>query len=257
MGDTRAQPDCEDVWREWQQQEQKPQSACCSVCYALQPIKNLKIKTNFGFTLGVDSTAVTPVYKLSSNTMNDVDNVYQSMSSGCSPDGENTADYTFSIAGKAQLRRSTGAEHRTGWPGREYQRQQHQFHLRWFQTCLSAQYARHQQTVPRSTALRGAKRVHRFVLPDVSTTIIRTVTWQQQCCVPMVPISSRGHRWGCFPICIGRLGHHRRTVHEECENVMDFFKLRASWGQNGNQSIPGFQYLSTISFTDADYIRNQ
>ena len=30
-------------------------------------------------------------------------------------------------------------------------------------------------------------------------------------------------------------------------------KLPASWGQNGNQSIPGYQYLSTISFTNIDY----
>lgn len=34
---------------------------------------------------------------------------------------------------------------------------------------------------------------------------------------------------------------------------MDYLKLRASWGQNGNQDIPAFQYLSTISFSGSDY----
>ena len=34
---------------------------------------------------------------------------------------------------------------------------------------------------------------------------------------------------------------------------LDYLKVRASWGQNGNQNIAGFQYLSTISFSGADY----
>jgi len=33
---------------------------------------------------------------------------------------------------------------------------------------------------------------------------------------------------------------------------MDFLKLRASWGQNGNQNIAGFQYLANIAF-DSKY----
>ena len=67
----------------------------------LQPIKNLKIKTNFGFTLGVDSyRSYTPAYKLSSNIMNDVSQVSQSMSSGCTLMWENTATYDFKIADK-------------------------------------------------------------------------------------------------------------------------------------------------------------
>ena len=35
---------------------------------------------------------------------------------------------------------------------------------------------------------------------------------------------------------------------------MDYLKLRASWGQNGNQDIPAFQYLSTIAFSGSDYV---
>ena len=34
---------------------------------------------------------------------------------------------------------------------------------------------------------------------------------------------------------------------------LDFLKIRGSWGQNGNQDIAGYQFLSTYSFTDADY----
>lgn len=40
---------------------------------------------------------------------------------------------------------------------------------------------------------------------------------------------------------------------ESAKSWMDFLKIRASWGQNGNQEIDGFQYLSTIAFGGADY----
>ena len=35
---------------------------------------------------------------------------------------------------------------------------------------------------------------------------------------------------------------------EDTRSWLDFLKLRASWGQNGNASISPFQYLATISF---------
>jgi outer membrane receptor protein involved in Fe transport len=35
--------------------------------------------------------------------------------------------------------------------------------------------------------------------------------------------------------------------------VLNFFKLRTSWGQNGNQNIKSFQYLAPIQFTQAVY----
>ena len=40
---------------------------------------------------------------------------------------------------------------------------------------------------------------------------------------------------------------------EEIKNNINFLKFRASWGQNGNQNISPFQYLSTISLSGADY----
>ena len=35
--------------------------------------------------------------------------------------------------------------------------------------------------------------------------------------------------------------------------VLDFLKLRASWGQNGNADIDNFQYLATIAFNSDCY----
>ena len=35
---------------------------------------------------------------------------------------------------------------------------------------------------------------------------------------------------------------------------LNFFKLRASWGRVGNQSVPAYQFLAPISFSQAAYI---
>jgi TonB-linked SusC/RagA family outer membrane protein len=61
------------------------------------------------------------------------------------------------------------------------------------------------------------------------------------------------HRWGYFPsVSAGWI-----TSREDfMQNIhwMDFFKLRASWGQVGNQNIEGYKYLSLIGFNNAAYI---
>ena len=55
----------------------------------------------------------------------------------------------------------------------------------------------------------------------------------------------RGHRWGTVPsVSAGWV-----ISNEDWWNVgaIDFFKLRGSWGQNGNCAIDNFQYLATVA----------
>ena len=61
-----------------------------------------------------------------------------------------------------------------------------------------------------------------------------------------------GNRWGYFPsVSAGWVVSDERFFDPVDE--ISFLKIRASWGQNGNQSIPAFQYLSPITFTQATY----
>ncbi len=58
----------------------------------------------------------------------------------------------------------------------------------------------------------------------------------------------RGHRWGYFPSAsVGWVITNEKFM-EKTASWLDFLKIRASWGQNGNQSIGNFQYLSTFAF---------
>jgi outer membrane receptor protein involved in Fe transport len=63
---------------------------------------------------------------------------------------------------------------------------------------------------------------------------------------------AEGHRWGTFPsFSAGWVISNENFMKQY--KWLDFLKIRASWGQNGNQNIPDFQYLSTISNTNCKY----
>src|SRR5690554_2043005 len=53
---------------------------------------------------------------------------------------------------------------------------------------------------------------------------------------------------GIFPIHLCWLGYTNESFMDGAKGFMDFFKFRASWGQNGNHNITPFQYLGTIGF---------
>ena len=59
---------------------------------------------------------------------------------------------------------------------------------------------------------------------------------------------AKGKRWGYFPSASVGWVVTNESFMEKTKSWMDFLKLRISWGQNGNQSISNFQYLSSYAF---------
>ena len=64
---------------------------------------------------------------------------------------------------------------------------------------------------------------------------------------------ARGHRWGIFPSVSAGWVVSNEPFMDFSSDWLSFFKLRASWGQNGNCNIDPFQYVATIAFTSAYY----
>ena len=63
---------------------------------------------------------------------------------------------------------------------------------------------------------------------------------------------AKGHRWGYFPsVSAGWIMTSEDFM--DGTDFIDFAKLRASWGQNGNQSIPNFIYSSQIAYVFPGY----
>ena len=59
-----------------------------------------------------------------------------------------------------------------------------------------------------------------------------------------------GNRWGYFPSFSAGWVMSNESWMENTKNWMDFLKVRASWGQNGNENIGAYKYASTYAFGD-------
>ena len=68
---------------------------------------------------------------------------------------------------------------------------------------------------------------------------------------------ARRHRWGYFPSVSAGWVISNEKFMESTKAWMDFLKIRASWGQNGNCNISNFQYLATIALDDPYYFNNK
>ncbi|RUA14134.1 MAG: SusC/RagA family TonB-linked outer membrane protein, partial [Flavobacteriia bacterium] len=64
---------------------------------------------------------------------------------------------------------------------------------------------------------------------------------------------AKGNRWGYFPSLSAGWILTEENFLSGAKEVLDFAKLRASWGQNGNQSIDNFIYSSNIAYLNPGY----
>ncbi len=218
----------------------------------IQPVEGLKLKSNFGYTFYADaSRSFTPVYKLASNVFNDNNSVSQDMSMGGSLVWENTLTYDFKLKHHTigllagQSIEKTGLGDSMG--GSNINSIFHDF---------KHAYLDNTPTITNRTTLYGSPwgknalasffgRVnYDYANKYMATAVIRADGSSK---------FARGKRWGYFPSVSAGWVISEEAFAERTESWMDFLKIRASWGQNGNQDIPDFQYLSTIAFSGADY----
>ena len=62
-------------------------------------------------------------------------------------------------------------------------------------------------------------------------------------------IFTDGKRWGTFPSFSAGWVVTNEPFMNKTKGWLDFFKIRASWGQNGNKDISKYQYLATIALS--------
>ena len=64
---------------------------------------------------------------------------------------------------------------------------------------------------------------------------------------------AKGHRFGTFPSVSAGWVLTNEKFMEPVTKVMDYFKLRVSWGQVGNQNIGNYMYLAPMAFNNYYY----
>ena len=64
---------------------------------------------------------------------------------------------------------------------------------------------------------------------------------------------AKGHRYGWFPSVSAGWVMTNEKFMQPLTKVMDYFKIRASWGQVGNQNIGNYMYLAPMGFNNYFY----
>lgn len=231
--------------------ESKNYNARGNLYLILEPIKNLKYKTTFGFAYnGWRSREYVPVYQLNEKTYAKTDRVTQGSGNGIQYSWDNTVTYDWNpgrnrftfLLGNSIEKWGMGAD--INGSNRDSEFSSFEFaYLSNIKTIASG-----------ATTLTGApwgdgslasffgRVTYDYDMRYMATVVMRADGSSN---------FARGHRWGYFPSVSVGWNLAEEKFMESTRSVLDMLKIRASWGENGNCNIPAYRYLSSIAFGNA------
>lgn len=227
---------------------EKGYSMLANAYIEIQPIRNLMFRSSFGYKKEDGSyRSYSPVYQLSSTVSNANDAVNQSAYSGFGWTLDNTLSYKFDVARnhhfdvligqsleKSGIGESVGGSNANSlFPG--------SFDHAWINNTTNTDANLKSVTGSPWTESMLASFFGRINYNFRETYLLSVVMRADGS-----SNFARGNRWGYFPsVSAGWVLTNERFM-EQARNVMDFFKIRASWGQNGNCDIGALQYSAQI-----------
>ncbi len=221
----------------------------------LQPIKNLKIKSSFGLTMDANTyRSFVPVYELASNVYNKENKVTQQMYISSGWLWENTASYDFKINENHNFSAMIGQSIERSGLGDNLSASNVNSIFNDFEHA----YLDNTTVIyPDKTTVGGSPYMKNRILQKRSiSSLFGRVNYDYKETYLLTLVMradgssnfAKGNRWGYFPSVSAGWVMSNEVFMESTKNYLDFLKVRASWGQNGNQDIDPFQYLATISF---------
>ena len=224
-----------------------------SVYAELQPIKDLKFKSQFGFRYSGSSTRnYNMLYRLGGSQYNVNDNVEQSMKMSHRYTWENTASYHFDINGEHVFDTVLGQSIEKWGFGSSIKASgmnsifPNDWDRAWVSNTKPALI--NQISASGSPSTQGALA---SFFGRVNYSYRDTYLFSATVRADGSSNFARGHRWGIFPSVSAGWIVSNESFMADTEDWLNFLKLRASWGQNGNASISNFQYLSTIKMSSS------
>ncbi len=215
----------------------------------IQPVKNLVFKSSYGYRMNANNyRSYQPAYDLAGDVSLSPGRITQSSGNGYSWTFENTLNYKFNLnlnsfdvlVGQSLEKWGLGTNMETTnanptYSGFDYAYIDNTDGLTSGITSLSG------APDDRGSLASFFGRIHY----DYNETYLLTVVMRGDGSSNF----PAGNRWGYFPsVSAGWV----MTEEDFLKNnsVLNFLKLRASWGQNGNSNIDPYQYLSIIAFDD-------
>lgn len=222
----------------------KSYSLLANAYIEIQPIKNLKFRSSYGYKKedGMYRQYV-PAFQLSSSNTKSNDQVDQSSWNGFGWTLDNTLSYIFKVKDthhfdvvvgqsleKTGLGESVGGSNSNSlFPG--------SFDYAWINNTTNTEG--NMKSVSGSHWNEGSLasffgRVNYNLKETYLLSLIMRADGSSN--------FARGNRWGYFPSVSAGWVMTNEKFMEPTKEFLDFFKIRASWGQNGNCDIGAFQY---------------
>ncbi len=233
------------------QNESNNQKLLGNVYLQIEPIKNLTFKT----TLGLDYYAgeghsYTPIYRLSIYANTAFDKVNQNMNKGKTLTWDNLLTYKFNVADNHHFETMVGTSS-INFDGTTIDATNadsffDDLEHAWLDNTTNKDGAK--------IAFKGikqqTKRMSYFgrLNYNYKETYLLNATFR----VDGSSIFSKENEWGYFPSVSGGWIVSNEEFLKDSK-VLNFLKLRASWGQVGNQNARAFQYLSPIKVNNTNY----
>lgn len=243
-----ANPLADMVYRRGQNQS-KSHSLFANAFAEIQPLKDLRIRSSFGYRLGASSyRSYTPAFRLSTVSLNDIDDISQNQGLGYSWLLENTVSYQRTVGSGHQFDVVIGQSLEKGGIGEDLSvtTANSSFPGSWIHAYIS-----NGQGYSGFMPAVGGSHWGEYAFSSAFGRV--SYNYQEKYMASAIVRGDgssnfdRGKRWSYFPSFSVGWNVTNEDFMESASNWLTFLKLRASWGQNGNANIPPFQYLATIA----------
>jgi TonB-linked SusC/RagA family outer membrane protein len=219
----------------------------------LEPIKGLKFRSSLGLNYySNQSHGFGAPYHLSIYAMRDTSTVYQSMQSGKTLQFDNTLTYDFKVgsdhnfsvmAGSSALKSKGTRLSGDNWDLRVVDIEHAYLNVAQDRSAQSDHLTAAGYPYVDALVSYFGRLQYNF-----KEKYLLNATFRADGSSKFAP----NHRWGYFPsVSAGWIASREDFL----QNIkaLDFLKIRASWGQVGNQNVDAYQYLAPISFSNAGY----
>ena len=231
----------------------KSYSLQASAYAELQPIKNLRIKSQVGYRMsGSSSRSYTMLYDLAGSQYSDYDELSQSMSLGHRLTWENTASYHFDINSDHVFDIVAGQSIEKWGMGESLSGESaNSIFTNDFERAYLSNAKPERLDQVSLSGRPSTKGALASFFGRLNYNIKETYLFSATLRADGSSNFARGHRWGIFPSVSAGWVISNENWMGGSKGWLDFLKIRASWGQNGNASISNFQYLTTIGLSSS------
>ncbi len=234
--------------------ETKSHTLSASVYVTVEPVKGLTYKGSFGLTVsGYSGRRYIPTYSLAPEYQKTEDEVTQDLSVGIPRwIAENTINYQLNINENHNIDVLAGMSAERGGLGESI----YGFNTNSIFPDFDHAYLTNTPLVKATTTRLGGTPWDKTGLLSIFGRVIYNYKEKYMLTVLARADGSSsfapGNRWGTFPSVSAGWVVSSEKFMVPLSKTVNFFKLRASWGQNGNQSIGLYQYLAKIRIGGAN-----